>query len=338
MLVCNETNAEYKRSNRQWKLGTEDLSETDKYTHLGIVCTKKMDMKDNVVKAASQIRKLFFGLILSNFCEQDLNPLTWKRIYETVVLPKAIYGCELWSNISRTDMDLLERSHRLCLKTMQEIGRYTRTYAAVNLIGSLNMQYEIDKRKTSLFGQLCRLEPQFAVKRLFMHRVIYHYLYNRLKAGFIVDVFRILEEYGLSYVLSEFITSGTFQSRHSWKKLVKSKIAEASVRNFESVNAEDALYRFRSIHPESKPCYFWEPSRKHPYMLPACKSVVQMIALTFSVYQPIVTCSACGSLVTKDVDHCILWCPANADIRHRMWLGFWHKYGVDAYLRLDSIV
>ena len=37
VLVCNETNAEYKRSNRQWKLGTEDLSETDKYTHLGIV-------------------------------------------------------------------------------------------------------------------------------------------------------------------------------------------------------------------------------------------------------------------------------------------------------------
>ena len=59
VLVCNETIAEYKRSNRQWKLGTEDLSETDKYTHLGIVCTKKMDMKDNVVKAASQIRKLF---------------------------------------------------------------------------------------------------------------------------------------------------------------------------------------------------------------------------------------------------------------------------------------
>ena len=22
--------------------------------------------------------------------------------------------------------------------------------------------------------------------------------------------------------------------------------------------------------------------------------------------------------------------------RHRMWLGFWHKYGVDAYLRLAS--
>ena len=72
---------------------------------------------------------------------------------------------------------------------MQEIGRYTRTYAALSLIGSRSVRYEIDKRKTSLFGQLCRLEPHCAVKRLFMIRLIDHYLYNKLKAGFIVDVF-----------------------------------------------------------------------------------------------------------------------------------------------------
>ena len=40
------TNAEHKRSNRLWRLGSEELFETDKYTHVGIVCTKEMDMKD----------------------------------------------------------------------------------------------------------------------------------------------------------------------------------------------------------------------------------------------------------------------------------------------------
>ena len=221
VLVCNETDAAYKRSNRQWKLGNANLSETDKYTHQGIVCTKKMDMKANIVKASSQIRKLFFGLISSNFSEQDLNPLKWKRIYETIVLPKALHGCELWSNMSQTDMLLLERSHRLCLKIMQGIGRYTRTYITVNFLGSLNVQFEIEKRKTSLLGKLCRLDPHFAVKRLFLHRLINHYLFHQLRTGFIVDVFRILEEYDLGYVLSEYITSGTFQSRHSWKKINK---------------------------------------------------------------------------------------------------------------------
>ena len=45
VLVCNETDAEHKRSNRRWRLGSEELFETDKYTHVGIVCTKGMDMK-----------------------------------------------------------------------------------------------------------------------------------------------------------------------------------------------------------------------------------------------------------------------------------------------------
>ena len=110
----------------------------------------------------------------------------------------------------------------------------------------------------------------------------------------------------------------------------------ASNVGFNLANADEGVCRFRTIHPKSKRCYFWELSRKHPYLLTACKSVVQMIALAFSKYQPIITCSACGSLVTKYVDHCVPWCPANTVVRHRMWLGFWHKYEVDSSLRLAS--
>ena len=134
VLVANETVAEYTRSNRRWTLGSEQMSETTKYKHLGIVCTKKMDMRGNAIEAASHIRRLFFGLISSCFSEHDLNPLTWKRIYETVILPKALYGCELWSNLSESTMTLLERSHRLCLKTIQNINRYTKTSVALSLI------------------------------------------------------------------------------------------------------------------------------------------------------------------------------------------------------------
>ena len=39
VLVANETDAEYKRSDRHWMLGSEQMLETDEYKHLGIVCT-----------------------------------------------------------------------------------------------------------------------------------------------------------------------------------------------------------------------------------------------------------------------------------------------------------
>ena len=154
--------------------------------------------------------------------------------------------------MSQTDMLLLERSHRLCSKTMQGIGRYTRTYVTINLLRSLNVQFEIEKRKTSLLGHLCRLDPHFAVKRLFLHRLINHYLFHQLRTGFIVNVFRILEQYDLDYVLSEYITSGTFQSRHPWKELIRNKLSDACVSIVGLANAHEAVCRFQTIHPESK--------------------------------------------------------------------------------------
>ena len=62
-----------------------------------------------------------------------------------------------------------------------------------------------------------------------------------------------------------------------------------------------------------------------------------MLALTYSSYQPESICSACGTLVTNYVEHCILWCHGNANLRHRMWIGLWHKYGIDLYLRLAGL-
>ena len=205
VLVANETVAEYTRSNRRWTLGSEQMLETTEYKHLGIVCTKKMDMRGNAIEAASHIRRLFFGLISSCFSEHDLNPLTWKRIYETVILPKALYGCELWSNLSESTMTLLERSHRLCLKTIQNVNRYTKTSVALSLIGSTNLQCEIVKRKANFLGQLCRLNPHFAVKQVFLHRLMAQFLFKQLKFGFIMDIIRLLEDYNLGYVISDYI-------------------------------------------------------------------------------------------------------------------------------------
>ena len=62
VLVANETVAEYTRSNRRWMLSSEQMLETTEYKHLGIVCTKKMDMRGNAIEAASHIRRLYLGL------------------------------------------------------------------------------------------------------------------------------------------------------------------------------------------------------------------------------------------------------------------------------------
>ena len=57
---------------------------------------------------------------------------------------------------SKSEMVTLERSHRFCIKRMQSLGMQTRTDAALSLMGIFPLQTEIDFRKLTLFGHLCR--------------------------------------------------------------------------------------------------------------------------------------------------------------------------------------
>ena len=172
VIVFNELLSIYNRSGRRWYLGNEVLHEGTEYKNLGIVFNKDAKLKQNVTESASSIRKLFFGLVSCGFSELGLHALTLKRIYESVVLPRALYGSELWSNFSKNDIMLLERSHRLCVKTMQNMDRNTRTCVALSSLGMMNLNYVIVKRKLMLFGQLCKLDTSYAAKKTLLIQII----------------------------------------------------------------------------------------------------------------------------------------------------------------------
>ena len=80
---------------------------------------------------------------------------TSKHIYKSVVLPKALYGCELWYAIQPKYVELLEKSHRFCVKFMQSLQRRTSTDVALSLLNIDSIEVEIDYRKLIFFGQLC---------------------------------------------------------------------------------------------------------------------------------------------------------------------------------------
>ena len=66
-----------------------------------------MKGKSNIVVAFSKIRQNYFGILNSGIGEKDLHPLTLKKIYDSVVLPRALYGCEFWHGIFNSDLMLL---------------------------------------------------------------------------------------------------------------------------------------------------------------------------------------------------------------------------------------
>ena len=106
VIVFNETASSYLRPRRQWTLGTKEVLEKSSYLHLGVECNKHMKTFGVVKEAASKVRRTFFAILNSGICERDLHPFTLRKIYQTVVMPRA--SSSLWLRILAWSRRVLE--------------------------------------------------------------------------------------------------------------------------------------------------------------------------------------------------------------------------------------
>ena len=66
-------------------------------------------------------------LQISDDLVSDLLHVRLISIITLFVLPKALFGCELWHNMSRSDMRQLEIAHHFCLKHSHGLQHDTRS-------------------------------------------------------------------------------------------------------------------------------------------------------------------------------------------------------------------
>ncbi len=110
-------------------------------------------------------------LINSGIHQHGLHPITSKKIYERLVIPRGLYGCELWNDLNTNELLFLERSHRYCVKLLQGLPRRTNTDVCNSLIGIHSLESVIDRNKLRFFGQLCMLPGTKLVKIVFLNRL-----------------------------------------------------------------------------------------------------------------------------------------------------------------------
>ena len=79
-----------------------------------------------------------------------MNPITGLKIYQRIVLPGALYGCELWSDLTRTEIKMLETAHKFCLKSIQGLHPRTRTATCLALLGIGSIESLVVMQKSTV--------------------------------------------------------------------------------------------------------------------------------------------------------------------------------------------
>ena len=107
VIVFNETLSNQLLPSRIRELGEQEVPETSQYKHLGITIQRDMTLNTVTKEASTKLKTTFLSLVKCGLHEDRFTPppLTAKHIYKSIVLPKSLHGCEVWSQLS------LLRSH-----------------------------------------------------------------------------------------------------------------------------------------------------------------------------------------------------------------------------------
>ena len=282
--------------------------------------------------ANSKLRSTFFSIINNGIYENGIHPITSLKIYKAVVLPKALYGCELWHDITKTQLVKLERSHKFCIKYIQCIVRSTRSDIALSLLGCRSLESEIDYKKLTLLGQLCRLSTDFISKDLFNNRLIRFIDDPHNKSGFFPDLYRILQKYDLVYFLNNYVTYGIFPTKFHWKSVIRDRIDKVSSLTVHTRMESDSKLHVYALYNNINRCSpLWLFCKKHPKMLIECQSTIKILSKLYShEYNQI--CFRCGMHTSTLAEHIIYECDVNEQYRHCLWTKLLNIVGLKNYM------
>ena len=224
---------------------------------LGVKCDKFLSSQCCVRDACTKQRGTLLSITNIGFPVNCLNPISLRTIYISIVVPKTLYGCEVWDTLSTTDMQSLESSHRFCIKYIQSMLRNTSSNLALCALNLLPIETVIDQRKLVFLGQLCRLPNTNLAKLVFNQKLIRFLNYDSQMNGFIPDMYRILQKYGLCEVIYTYVKTGLFPAKCAWKSTLNTIYSPILI----NVLSEDNVFRLWSNVKSHSKYYPISPGR-----------------------------------------------------------------------------
>ena len=93
------------------KINNETIPVCDIVKHVGILLNSKFNSLERTIAACRTIRSTCMSIIKLGVHPSVLNPVSCSRIIVQLCYSKGLYGCELWNNLTKQELLLLERTH-----------------------------------------------------------------------------------------------------------------------------------------------------------------------------------------------------------------------------------
>ena len=233
--------------------------------------------------------------------------------------------------MSFANVTQLGRSHRFCLKFIQNVPLFTNNDLVLAACGISSIETEIDYRKLQFFGQLCRLPNRYVSKQIFVNRLIKYLHDDKQTIGFIPDIHRIIMKYNLFYVLDCFVNRAIFPSKYRWKCILKQNVYSHDIsQRLERICCKLKPFHVSFMFYKDKPCRIWQLSRSFPNLRKFCFTAMLLYIKLFS-FSAMVKCNLCNCIVDNLTLHLFHYCPCYHLARKKLWSSIITFCGIQTY-------
>ena len=117
------------KNTRGWTLFGIPVREEPSWTHVGIDLCGSFSSTERTLCSCQKGKSVIASLVNIGARPNALNPICGAHLWLTMGIPDALYGCELWNNLTTREIVSFERCQRFNAKRLQGLPRNTRSEA-----------------------------------------------------------------------------------------------------------------------------------------------------------------------------------------------------------------
>ena len=297
-----------------FNLGDKSVNISTETKHLGILRTVDLSPSTDIQHSCRKGRNAYFAIPGTGSCL--LNPLTVCGLYNKIVIPAVLYGCELWNGIKPKDIRCLETFQHFIVKHIQGFPKRTRSDMCESMTNLERLPILVEKRKLMFLYKLCEMKAQSLTKQIFIYRLFQYFGdTSRKQHGFIPDVTNILSKYSLLNFLNSYMFTGCFPTKLQWKNIVNGAINQHEKhRKEERMRSDNDFTRFLRLSENNGYDFIWQYA-KYTGRLRTAKHVAKL----WSTPPTNGNCNLCGHFVQDTLYHQIKMCTELQTQRHLLY-------------------
>ena len=335
ILVYGENHRAHLRNSKKrlFKLGPARVREVTEYDHVGVKTSIFADNTSGIEDRIGKARRALNAISGIGIRRRGLNIATCNIIFWSIVVPIALFGCELW-RLNGDSINMLQSFQIYAGKKFQRFYSRIPNVCSFFGLGWMRLVRIIQVRKLLFVHAIMSLEDGNLSKIIFIERARRVLLNNNdipLSEDWSIvdDLLKVASLFNFNNEVSDMVLRGHLYTKSVWKRMVWTRGWSLEDTHW---RLEARLYKeldlLTRICPNPRYLTWWNLSNKYGETIYFCEIMAKIISHASLLKCDDVRlkhlapgnriCSLCNLYVVEDIYHIVMQCPGTQHLRREM--------------------